>query len=122
MRRRCNNPSDDSYKYAGALGIQVCFRWQNSFAAFLEDMGRAPSPKHSILRMDKKKNYEPGNCRWGTVNEQRLGTCKPNWHTHDGETLCMADWAKKTGIPSSTIQSRLGFGWTFAQAIERELR
>lgn len=72
LRNRCSNPNNPGYINYGGRGITVCERWQgeHGFENFFEDMGRKPTPKHSIDRKENDGNYEPENCRWATKLEQ----------------------------------------------------
>jgi hypothetical protein len=72
MIQRCTNLRRPEFPHYGGRGIIVCDHWRGAFTAFLADMGRAPSPKHSLDRFpDNDGNYEPGNVRWATAKEQR---------------------------------------------------
>jgi len=59
MLARCSNENVDGYKDYGGRGIAVSERWRD-YAAFLNDMGRRPSPEHQIDRINNDGNYEPG--------------------------------------------------------------
>ena len=76
MRRRCKDKNHQQYRNYGGKGIKVCERWQN-FANFYEDMGERPEG-HSVVRIDKNKDFEPGNCEYRLVPlyEKRNGNAK----------------------------------------------
>lgn len=117
MKARCLIESATGYKDYGGRGIRICERWVDSFAVFLADMGPKTSPKHSIERIDNNKGYEPGNCRWATRKEQNRNTRNNRMLTHEGVTMCLVDWANKTGINRTTIASRLKSGWSVKDAL-----
>lgn len=66
MVQRCTNPNAPNYERYGARGIRVCARWRDSFASFLKDVGRRPSSKHQLDRVNGRYGYSPGNCAWVT--------------------------------------------------------
>ena len=68
LTRTIYSTSKKFHRYAGR-GITVCDRWKQ-FENFLNDMGKRPSKKHSIDRINNDGNYEPSNCRWATAKEQ----------------------------------------------------
>ncbi len=121
MKERCANPNQNNYPDYGGRGITVCDRWlgPNGFANFLADMGRRPTPKHSIDRRDNAGSYAPENCYWATWKEQRRNQRNPRLRplTFNGETLLVVEWAERLGIPKNTLFQRLHKGWS----VERTL-
>lgn len=73
MIQRCTNENAKGFENYGGRGIRVCDRWMD-FNVFLKDMGKKPSPEHSIERIEVNGNYEPSNCRWATPVEQSHNT------------------------------------------------
>lgn len=76
MKSRCSNPKATQYKDYGGRGITVCVEWQQSFEAFLKDMGICPG-ELTLERIDNNKGYEKTNCCWASrkqqATNQRLG-------------------------------------------------
>lgn len=110
MKTRCYNQAQRAYKDYGARGISVCDRWRFSFENFLEDMGLKPSPKHSIDRINNNGNYEPGNCRWVTIEVQADNKRTTRFIEIGGVRKTVAQWSRETGIGNTTLYYRLSKG------------
>lgn len=118
MLNRCYNIKSTRYKDYGGRGIRVCDRWLEAFANFLEDMGPRPSPKHSIDRFpDNNGDYTPINTRWASQLEQASNKRNSRLITHDGLTLPMAEWARRTGLSAACIHVRLKRGLSIDAAL-----
>lgn len=121
MRERCNNPRCRHFANYGGRGIKVCARWSD-FALFLADMGRKPTPKHSIDRVDNDKGYEPENCRWATPSEQACNRQNTVRLTLEGRTASLKEWCEKKGIAYATVWSRIATGMSPEAALSTPAR
>lgn len=117
MKSRCYNPRTDNYKHYGGRGIAVCDRWRNSFDCFLADIGPRPSLNHSLDRINNDGNYEPGNVRWASVQEQRSNTRRNRVVTFRGVTQTLAQWSRSIGISESTLHRRIASGLPLDEAL-----
>jgi hypothetical protein len=121
LLRRCYSETNNRYARYGGRGIRVCDEWRGSFEAFLGDMGPRPSSAHSVERINNDGNYEPGNCRWATRLEQMQNTSQNVYIDANGARLTIAEWARRTGLKAATIESRLKYGFSPADAVNSPL-
>jgi|GEM_PF-1079572 len=119
MKGRCRNPNNKRFSRYGGRGIKVCDRWEKSFVAFIADMGKAPSDKHTIERIDIDGNYCPENCKWATIEEQAKNRSNNHYITINGETMTMMDWSRKTGICRTVLLKRIKRGLSGEALIEK---
>jgi hypothetical protein len=125
MINRCHRQPGTKYaKNHGDRGIEVCTRWRWSFENFLADMGPRPGGKreYTIERIKNERNYEPGNCRWATYQEQANNTRTNRLLTYDGRTMTLAEWARERKINPGTLISRLDRSlWSTRRALGFDL-
>lgn len=110
MKSRCYNPENKRYSRYGGRGITICQRWLDSPLNFLIDLGPRPSKQHSIERNDRNGNYEPGNCRWATLEEQANNRSNNHEITIGGVTKNITKWSADTGVCRTVILRRLKRG------------
>lgn len=112
MKSRCFNLKNNSFKWYGAKGIDVCDEWRNDFIKFRD--WAILNGWEKGLQIDRKNNklgYSPNNCR--------IVTCKANcgnktnnvFLTINGETKILQEWCNFYGIKSNTLHQRIKYGW-----------
>jgi hypothetical protein len=117
MIRRCIDPNAQQYKNYGARGIKVCQEWRESYTSFLYSIGRRPTSKHSIARIDNSGNYEPGNVRWDGPKAQCRNRRGNRIIEFNGLSLTVAEWTERKGFRKNLIIDRLQRGWSIEQAL-----
>jgi hypothetical protein len=118
--QRCTNPNHESWKWYGGRGIKICEQWDSlsKIKEFIKHVGRAPSPAHSIERINNNGNYEPGNVKWATPTEQARNMRSNRLLTINGEIKCVAAWLEFYGITYSRFYHRVKkLGWPPEAAI-----
>ena len=121
MRERCYNPKNISYRNYGGRGLQVSPRWRNSYELFLkdvvEDIGRRPSPKHSIDRIRNDGDYERGNVRWVTREVQRRNSRRIIQVRIGDKIVCLKDACDLCSVSYTLVRGRIRCGWPIEKAL-----
>ena len=76
IKTRCNNKNRDDYKYYGGRGIYMSDEFSNNFETWFNYVIKLPNYENrdrlklTVDRVDNNKNYERGNLRWATRQQQ----------------------------------------------------
>jgi hypothetical protein len=116
MKSRCYVKSSSNYKFYGAKGVRICDSWLTHFNVFIRDMGPCPQAK-TIDRIDTTGDYEPGNCRWATWDEQHQNTRRAIHLTYNGKPARLSEVAEITGVLYNSLVHRIKLGETAEQAV-----
>ena len=119
IKNRCYNKNYNRYKDYGGRGIRVCDEWKNDFKTFYDwAINNGYNDKLTLDRIDVNGNYEPENCRWITNLEQQHNKRNNKLLTYNGETKCIAEWAKFTGLTHTILTNRiLKYKWNPEKAL-----
>lgn len=111
-RRRCEDPTNKDFAQYGARGIMFCAEWcgDDGLLRFIAEVGRKPSPSHTLDRIDNKRGYVPGNVRWATSVEQANNRRSNLWVTWRGETHTAAEWGRKVGVRRQRVANAVANG------------
>jgi hypothetical protein len=110
MLDRCTNPNDPKWPKYGGRGIKVHDAWRTNFAQFLADMGPRP-PGTTLDRYPSNDgDYEPGNCRWATPQQQNENTRRNVRLTLGNETHTVTEWARRLDCHTSSLIKRIKRG------------
>lgn len=110
MKSRCFTPNHKNYGQYGARGITVHPEWVDDFQKFVDYVGKAPSPKHTLDRIDPDGNYEPGNIRWLIQYEQNLNKRNTVYIKLGGERVPLASAAEERGVSYGVAYQRYARG------------
>ena len=118
MRDRCRNTKrKDAHCYA-LKGIDFSPEWDkfSAFESWALENGYVVGL--TLERKDGDLGYSPQNCTWATRKEQARNLSKNLRLEFNGESLCLSEWAERTGISSGLILARITrLSWTVDAAL-----
>ena len=99
--------------------ISVCEQWRN-YDTFLADVGRKPTPDHTLDRIDSTKNYAPANVRWALRAIQSRNTKNHSTNTSGvrGVSWSTAKNKWRAAIYVANKQKHVGYFNSIAQAAD----
>lgn len=116
--QRCTNKKNRQFKNYGGRGIKLYAPWRD-FRVFIKAVGRRPvgRGRMTIERIKNNRGYEPGNVRWTTYRNQNRNKRTNRWLVFHGRRQVLVDWARETGISTTTIIRRLADGWSVSRTL-----
>lgn len=118
IKSRCLNPDDPCYPNYGGRGITIEAEWINDFPAFLAHIGRAPTPRHTVDRIDNERGYIKGNLRWASYQEQARNRRNNVFVDFRGKRMVKAAFCRAIGIDGGTLNYWLKKGYSPEQVYE----
>jgi len=116
MIKRCYDPKHPQFHRYGGRDIKVFRPWRLAFEpylAFIRSIGFTGAKGQTLDRINNDHGYGPDNLRVTDAKGQNRNTSRNRLVTAFGQTLCVAEWAERTGINYTTLYHRLySYHWT----------
>jgi len=97
----------------------ICPNWRlpdgEGFSNFFRELGRRPTPKHRVVRLNALEPYSVKNCLWSD-NVPRRGVPRRTIQI-DNVAMTLREAAAKFGVPYALLCRRLQRGWSAERAI-----
>jgi hypothetical protein len=116
IHQRCENAKHKAYKNYGGRGIYVSDNW-STYENFLRDMGRKPTPSHTIERKNNDGPYSKENCVWATRSDQAKNKRNNRYVVFGGKDIPVREASIITGLKVETILNRIRLGWSDHEAL-----
>lgn len=113
MKSRVTNPNNEKFKHYGERGIKIHANWLKDFINFKNDMFESYEEhvklygeKNTTLeRINVDGNYEPRNCKWATLKEQKNNQ---QVHKRQFEAINLTTGEKIVGTNKTDVAKILG--------------
>jgi hypothetical protein len=97
----------------------ICPNWclpdGEGFNNFLRDLGKRPTPRHRVVRVNADEPYSGANCLWSDSLARR-GVPRRKIQI-DNVDMTLREAAAKFGVPYALLCRRLQRGWSAERAI-----
>ncbi len=127
IKCRCYNKNSLSFVNYGAKGIEIYSEWKDNFKEFekyiFENLGHRPTDKHQLDRYPNKYgNYEPGNLRWATSEENNRNKTNNKLIIINGIEKTLMEWSEISGIRRGTISDRVENNWPESEILSPSIK
>jgi len=112
-QHRCENCSDPRYKDYGGRWIQ----YKLTYDTLINCIGRRPSMKHTLDRIDNHGNYEPWNIKWSTKKEQSRNMRTNVKYLYKWGIQTLSEISEKIWVKASTLRYRIKRWWSLEKAL-----
>jgi hypothetical protein len=110
IQQKCLNAKDPQYKNYGQRGISFHPDWASDRAQFVKEViaeiGLKSCRWESLDRKNNDGNYEPGNLRWASKQEQAINRRSSALVTIGGAMTPRAEIARASGVSADTMAKR----------------